>query len=168
MQRLRGTRLVHFYGVGDCVFVDGEDEHQEGEGPGPLIGRARARTTADDAEPSFRWSGPAKTYYLEAPWEAAVSGDGPPAIRAKRDSDDASKTWDFVVVEFMPGGSLADRIRRAAKHGVDAAKKSWPWDERLRILCDVAEGMAQMHAKRYIHRDLPVQLLQSPSAFSQL
>ena len=32
--------------------------------------------------------------------------------------------------------------------------RAWPWSIRLRALCDVAEGMAQMHAKRYIHRDL--------------
>ena len=32
--------------------------------------------------------------------------------------------------------------------------ETWPWLDRLRILCDVAEGVWQMHAKRYIHRDL--------------
>ena len=30
----------------------------------------------------------------------------------------------------------------------------WPWPGRIAILCDVAEGMAQMHSRRYVHRDL--------------
>ena len=68
-------------------------------------------------------------------------------LRPPRDGDD--RVWDYVVVEFMPGGSLADLLDRA-----QAAPARWPWRARLRVLCDVAEGMAQMHAKRYIHRDL--------------
>merc|ERR1712034_261507 len=49
----------------------------------------------------------------------------------------------------MPGGSLADQLDRAR-----AAPWRWPWRARLAVLCDVAEGMAQMHGKRYVHRDL--------------
>ena len=49
---------------------------------------------------------------------------------------------DFVVIELMERGSLHDVIRRHAK-----SDDAWPWSERLAVLCDVAEGMAQMHAK---------------------
>ena len=55
--------------------------------------------------------------------------------------------WDYVVVELMAGGSLADLLRRKTRG-------AFPWRARLALLCDVAEGVAQMHAKRYIHRDL--------------
>ena len=87
------------------------------------------------------------------------AGGGPPPLprlRATRDGDE--KVWDYVVVEFMPGGSLADLLRdRAGGRGGGGggrAPRRWPWRARLAVLCDVAEGMAQMHGKRYIHRDL--------------
>merc|ERR1711969_330911 len=107
MQRLRGSRLLHFYGLGDCVLLD--PEHDGG---------------------------------------GCSGGEGPPTlpvVRATREGE-VRGVWDFVVVEFMIGGSLADLLRRKTQ--------GWPWSGRLRALCDVAEGMAQMHAKRYIHRDL--------------
>ena len=64
------------------------------------------------------------------------------------------KHWDFVVVEFMAAGSLAELLDCVASR-----PEMWPWPNRLSVLCDVAEGMAQMHAKRYVHRDLPVRTL---------
>ena len=104
MQRLRGSRLLHFYGVGDCVLSEPD---QDG------------------------------------------GGDGPQTLPAIRETckNEVRGVWDFVVVELMAGGSLADLLRRKTRG-------AWPWRERLALLCDVAEGMAQMHAKRYIHRDL--------------
>ena len=74
-------------------------------------------------------------------------GEGPPTpptIRATNKGDD--KVWDFVVLEFMSGGSLDTVLERKTQ--------AWPWSDRLRALCDVAEGMAQMHEKRFVHRDL--------------
>ena len=50
---------------------------------------------------------------------------------------------------FVAGSLRGLLTRHAADKG--AAR---PWNARLQLLCDVAEGMAQMHAKRYIHRDL--------------
>ena len=50
-------------------------------------------------------------------------------------------------------GKLLDTKERAARGRV-AGGGAWPWPDRLRVMCDVAEGMAQMHAKRFIHRDL--------------
>ena len=113
MQRLRGSRLVHFYGLGDCVL---DDEASEG------------------------------------------ASSSLPVVRAIREgeAEDAVVVWDFVVLELMASGSLRDLLERKA-----AAGETWAWSDRLRALRDVAEGMAQMHAKRYIHRDLPVELLQN-------
>ena len=82
--------------------------------------------------------------------------------------------WDFVVLEYMVHGSLGNLLRRkraeqaefARRHGradlglgrfdnpFGEVRNAWPWPERLRAVRDVAEGIAQMHAKRYIHRDL--------------
>ena len=62
----------------------------------------------------------------------------------------AAQCRDFVVMELMDGslGKLLDAKARTK------ARTPWPWTERLSVMCDVAEGMAQMHAKRFIHRDL--------------
>ena len=94
----------------------------------------------------------------------------PPYIRACGD-DDVDEVWDYVVVELMPGGSLADQLKRARREldlltgggggGGANGDDVWPWDKRMQALCDVAKGMVQMHAKHYVHRDLPVKLLQS-------
>ena len=120
MQRLRGSRLVHFYGVGHCILEDPEDD-------GP-----------DDVEGGHGGLGE----------DTRV-----PTLRKAADDDDEAAAWDFVVLEFLANGSLNDEIRRRAddraRHGTP-----WPWSTRLRVLKDVAEGMSQMHAKRYVHRDL--------------
>ena len=79
-------------------------------------------------------------------------GDGRaplPMLRDMREGE-ARNVADFVVIELMARGSLHDVIQHHAINSDDA----WPWSERLRMLSDVAEGMAQMHHKRYIHRDL--------------
>ena len=54
----------------------------------------------------------------------------------------------------MAGGSLYERIRLAEKEDGNAPKTKWAWVERMQILCDVAEGMSQMHEHHYVHRDL--------------
>ena len=64
---------------------------------------------------------------------------------------------NFHDRERALGGSLAHVIkrRRVSCGRADAAtERAWAWSTRLALLCDVAEGVAQMHAKRYIHRDL--------------
>ena len=69
--------------------------------------------------------------------------------------------YDFAIMELLPRGSLPHMIKlardgRGDGRG-DARRKegrAWPWAARLRILRDVAEGMAQIHARRYVHRDL--------------
>ena len=102
--------------------------------------------------------------------EDAGSGSDLPCVRAVREGeedDPAVKVCDYVVLEEMRGGSLCGFIRKrrdeqaagggdggGSGDGGGAAATAWPWAHRLRVVLDVAEGMAQMHAKRYIHRDL--------------
>lgn len=50
----------------------------------------------------------------------------------------------YLVMRYMPGGSLAERIERGAI----------PVGETARILADVASGLDEAHAKGVVHRDL--------------
>ena len=75
---------------------------------------------------------------------------GLPRIREVRADDNPGECWDFIVIEHLGGGTLRDLLLVKADDGDQA----WPWSERLRLLSDVAEGMAQMHSKAYVHRDL--------------
>ena len=125
MQRLRGSRLVHFYGVGDCVLFDDPEQQPLQQTAGSLGGGA-ARL------PGLRPVRP----------DEAASNDIP--------------VWDFVVLEWMAFGSLRQLIRKKARSVAE-----WPWGYRLQHLLDIAKGMMQMHSKRYVHRDLPVEILQN-------
>ena len=50
----------------------------------------------------------------------------------------------FLVLEYVPGISLADRLK----------KGSLPIQEALKVCCDLARGLEAAHAKGMIHRDL--------------
>ena len=117
MQRLRGTRLVHFYGVGDCALRD--------------------LPVADAASVQ-----PGATTTGSKPVAEAVSTL--PVLSATREGDDEN-TWDFVVIELCEGGSLSYLLDQAAEakdaSGEDSAMEILPWHRRLEILRDVAEGV---------------------------
>ena len=51
----------------------------------------------------------------------------------------------FIVMELCPGGSLGDRLDRAGR---------LPVDEALPLLADAAEGLAALHARGILHRDV--------------
>lgn len=51
-----------------------------------------------------------------------------------------------LVTEFIPGGSLKELI-----HNVDL---ELPWEQRILFAKDIACGMAYLHSKNIIHRDL--------------
>ncbi|WP_435012019.1 serine/threonine-protein kinase (plasmid) [Tundrisphaera lichenicola] len=62
---------------------------------------------------------------------------------------------DFLVVEYVPGGSLADRMR--------ASGEPFPWHGAARYIADVAEGLSHVHDKGVIHRDVkPANILWEP------
>jgi eukaryotic-like serine/threonine-protein kinase len=62
----------------------------------------------------------------------------------------------FMVLEYLPGGSLADLLR---------AGRPLADDESSRIVREVAEGLAHAHARGLVHRDLkPANILFDPEA----
>jgi serine/threonine protein kinase len=61
----------------------------------------------------------------------------------------------FLVLQHVPGGSLADRMR--------ASGTPFPWPQAARYVADVAEGLAHVHARGIIHRDVkPANILWEP------
>jgi len=54
----------------------------------------------------------------------------------------------LVVTEFMPGGSLHDRLFGPRRDPPLAATQRWL------MSCQMAEGMTFLHAQRVVHRDL--------------
>ena len=51
----------------------------------------------------------------------------------------------YLVMEYVPGGSLADRLLRKGK---------LPCAEIVRMGIDVASGLAAAHSKGIVHRDI--------------
>lgn len=50
-----------------------------------------------------------------------------------------------LVTEFVPGGSLKELIH---------SDKVLPWEQRISFAKDISSGMAYLHSKNIIHRDL--------------
>jgi serine/threonine protein kinase len=62
----------------------------------------------------------------------------------------------YLVLQYVPGGSLAERVRREGP---------LPWPAAARYVADVAEGLLQVHARGIVHRDVkPANLLWDPEA----
>jgi serine/threonine-protein kinase len=51
----------------------------------------------------------------------------------------------YMVLEYLPGGTLEDRLRDG---------KPLPDDEATRIAAEIAAGLAHAHARALVHRDL--------------
>jgi serine/threonine protein kinase len=66
----------------------------------------------------------------------------------------------FIILEYMPKGSLADEIKRRAR---------FPLAEALSIVRRVAVALADLHAKRVVHCDLkPGNILIAPDGSLKL
>jgi eukaryotic-like serine/threonine-protein kinase len=61
------------------------------------------------------------------------------------DADEADGFFPYIAVEYLPGGSLADRL--------DAEGQLAPADA-VRIVGDVAQGLEALHAAGIVHRDV--------------
>jgi serine/threonine protein kinase len=51
----------------------------------------------------------------------------------------------YLVLQYVPGGSLADRVGREGP---------LPWQRAARYVADVAEGLLEVHARGIVHRDV--------------
>ncbi|MFN7972275.1 MAG: protein kinase [Acidobacteriota bacterium] len=58
---------------------------------------------------------------------------------------DESEGFNFMVLEFLGGGSLEDRLDRQGRI---------PWRTGLSILADLARALVHAHARRIFHRDI--------------
>jgi len=84
-------------------------------------------------------------FQLEAQLGAMI--DHPNIIRVY-DFEQDDETL-ILVMEYAPGGNLAERIAKARKTG-----EPIPTDEALQIGIDVASGLAELHQRDIVHRDL--------------
>jgi len=55
----------------------------------------------------------------------------------------------FVMMEFAAGGDLMHRYDKSA-----SSLEKFPWKDRVQCAVDIADGMAFIHRKGFIHRDL--------------
>jgi serine/threonine protein kinase len=55
----------------------------------------------------------------------------------------------YVVMEFLPGGSLEDVLHRKKSRG-----KSFTAKEKVKLASGIASGMIHLHAEKILHRDL--------------
>ena len=55
------------------------------------------------------------------------------------------KGWAYIVMEYVPGGSLKDRLKPG---------QAFTWQQALTITIPVSEALAFAHAHHIIHRDI--------------
>ena len=66
----------------------------------------------------------------------------------------AGEEFPCLVLQYVSGGSLGMRVAREGP---------LRWDVATRYVCDIAEGLAAMHARGVVHRDVkPDNLLHDP------
>ena len=66
----------------------------------------------------------------------------------------------YLVTEFVDGGTLADRIENGDHHD---------WRHRVELLIGVADGLAAAHTANILHRDIkPANILISKSGYAKL
>jgi serine/threonine protein kinase len=53
--------------------------------------------------------------------------------------------WAYIVMEYVPGGSLQDRMKRG---------EPFTWEQALTIIMPVADALAFAHSHGVIHRDI--------------
>src|SRR5262249_22115894 len=57
---------------------------------------------------------------------------------------ETSKNMPILVVEYFPGGTLADRLKRGPLSAADVC----------RLGCELADALAYLHGRKLLHRDV--------------
>ena len=97
----------------------------------------------------------AARFEREARSLAAAAHPGVVAVFDVEPGDPAAGVEPFFVMELCPGGSLADRLTDGRRLGPD---------ELVPILISVADGLAGLHARGVVHRDVkPSNILLAPA-----
>ncbi|MGA7499264.1 MAG: serine/threonine-protein kinase [Isosphaeraceae bacterium] len=76
----------------------------------------------------------------EAKLLAAVRHPNIVQVHAWRQSGDEH----YLVLQFVPGGSLAERVKAGPL----------PWQDAARYIADAGEGLLEVHARGIVHRDI--------------
>lgn len=84
---------------------------------------------------------PADGAQLHREWEFAAGCAGEHVVRVHDHGRDAH--WAWLAMEYLPGGDLAQRLRRPV-----ARAQALAW------LADAARGLAQLHRRGCVHRDV--------------
>jgi formylglycine-generating enzyme required for sulfatase activity len=88
---------------------------------------------------------------------AAVAVVHPGIVRCLGSGEHGRGLW--IALELVPGGSLADRLKRGAM----------PWREAARLGAEIAHALAAVHAVGIVHRDLkPANVLLDASGHAKL
>jgi serine/threonine protein kinase len=132
------------------------------EGGMGAIYRGRHRETgqvvAIKIMPSHMATNPVLLQRFEQEFRAASRLDHPNIVRAL-DYNDSSST-PYLVMEFVEGESLGQRIERDGK---------MPEADAIRIIAQVAQGLHRAHKQGLIHRDVkPDNVLVTPEGVAKL
>jgi serine/threonine protein kinase len=78
--------------------------------------------------------------------QAAASLEHPHIVRVYAFGEDAGRP--YLVMEHLEGSTIADRLRESGR---------LPLDEAAAIAAQVCDGLAHIHARGYVHRDIKSQ-----------
>src|SRR5579883_2406299 len=126
-------------------FADYELEAEIGRGAMGRVHRARHRTTGAvrAIKIGLVQSDPERAQRFEREAEALARVTGEDIVPVHEAGIERGR--HYLVMSFMPGGSLAARLEKAGR---------LEWREAVKVVLPIARGLARCHAAGIIHRDL--------------